>query len=49
MTSPVPAVFAFSTSPITRRTILMWSTPNEVPQVATAVVTPARWQAMTSV
>ena len=27
----------------------MWSAPNAVPQVATAVGTPARWQAMTSV
>ncbi len=27
----------------------MWSSPKAVPQVAMAVVTPARWQAMTSV
>ena len=27
----------------------MWSPPKAVPQVATAVVTPARWQAITSV
>ena len=26
-----------------------WSAPKEVPQVATAVVTPDRWAAMTSV
>ena len=32
-----------------RRRILMCSSPNEVPQVATAVGTPARWQAITSV
>lgn len=32
-----------------RRRILMWSPPNAVPQVAMAVVTPARWQAITSV
>ena len=32
-----------------RRRILMWSLPKAVPQVAMAVVTPARWQAMTSV
>ena len=32
-----------------RRRTLMWSLPNAVPQVATAVGTPARWQAMTSV
>jgi hypothetical protein len=49
ITSPVPPVFAFSTSPSTRRIILMWSTPKDVPQVATAVVTPERWQAITSV
>ena len=36
-------------SPITRRITLMWSMPNEVPQVATAVVMPARWHAITSV
>ncbi|OUD85697.1 hypothetical protein BC477_14920 [Clavibacter michiganensis subsp. michiganensis] len=43
-TSPRPL-----SSPSTRRRTLMWSTPNEVPHVATAVVTPARWQAITSV
>jgi hypothetical protein len=32
-----------------RLRILMWSLPNAVPQVAIAVVMPARWQAMTSV
>ncbi len=32
-----------------RRRILTWSPPKAVPQVAMAVVTPARWQAMTSV
>ncbi len=37
-TSPVEEESAFSTSPSTRRTTLMWSTPNAVPQVATAVV-----------
>ena len=36
-------------SPITRRSTLMWSAPKAVPQVAIAVVTPARWHAMTSV
>ena len=48
-TSPRPEVSALSTSPSTRRITLMWSTPKLVPQVATAVVTPARWQAITSV
>ena len=38
-----------SESMISRRRTLMWSSPNEVPQVATAVGTPARWQAITSV
>ena len=38
-----------SESMIRRRSTLMWSSPNEVPQVATAVGTPARWQAITSV
>ncbi len=33
----------------TRRRILTWSPPKAVPQVAMALVTPARWQAMTSV
>ncbi len=32
-----------------RRMILMWSSAKAVPQVATAEVTPARWQAITSV
>lgn len=32
-----------------RRRILMCSPPKAVPQVAMAVLTPARWQAMTSV
>ena len=36
-------------SVIMRRTILMWPGPNAVPQVATAVVMPARYAAMTSV
>ena len=34
---------------MTRRSTVMWSVPKAVPQVAIAVVTPARWQAMTSV
>ena len=32
-----------------RRRIVMWSLPKAVPQVATAVPTPDRWAAMTSV
>ena len=40
---PVPS------SESSRRAILMWSVPKAVPQVATAVVIPARWQAITSV
>jgi hypothetical protein len=32
-----------------RRSSFTWSSPNAVPQVATAVSTPARWQAITSV
>ena len=32
-----------------RRSTRAWSSPNAVPQVATAVGTPARWQAITSV
>ena len=36
-------------SPMKRRSTLAWSWPNAVPQDATAVVTPARWQAITSV
>ncbi len=42
---PPPAVV----SPSRRRTTLAWSPPNAVPQVATAVVTPDRCAAMTSV
>src|ERR1019366_2742490 len=38
-----------SVSMISLRSTLMWSSPNEVPQVATAVGTLARWQAITSV
>ena len=45
MISPVVA----SVSSSSRRSTPMWSPPNEVPQVATAVGTPARWQAITSV
>ena len=33
-----------SSSPSSRRTTLMWSVPKAVPQVATAVGTPDRWQ-----
>ena len=40
---PVPS------SEIRRRATLMWSAPNAVPHVATAVPTPARWAAITSV
>ena len=36
-------------SPMTRRSTEMWSEPNAVPQLAIAVVMPARWHAMTSV
>ena len=36
-------------SAMRRRTILACSAPNAVPQVAMAVSTPARWQAITSV
>lgn len=42
---PLPAPPA----PISRRTIRAWSEPNAVPQVATAVPTPDRCIAMTSV
>ncbi len=45
MTSPVNASESISS----RRMIPMCSVPKAVPQVATAVVTPARWQAITSV
>ena len=38
-----------SASISSRRSTAMWSPPNAVPQVATAVGTPARWQAITSV
>ena len=38
-----------ASSRMMRRSILMWSAPKAVPHVATAVSTPARWQAMTSV
>ena len=42
-----PAKLSLSIS--SRRSTPMWSTPNAVPQVATAVGTPASWQAITSV
>ena len=45
MTSPPNA----SSSIRYRRSMLAWSAPNAVPQVATAVVTPAKCAAMTSV
>ena len=45
MISPVKLSLSISS----RRSTPMWSTPNAVPQVATAVGTPARWQAITSV
>ena len=38
-----------SESSSSRRSTPMCSAPNAVPQVATAVGTPARWQAITSV
>ena len=38
-----------ASSRMIRRSTLMWSRPNAVPQVAMAVSTPERWQAMTSV
>ena len=38
-----------ASSRMIRRSILMWSTPNDVPHVAIAVSTPDRWQAITSV
>ncbi len=38
-----------ASSRMIRRSTLMWSAPKAVPHVATAVSTPARWQAMTSV
>ncbi len=38
-----------ASSRMSRRSVLMWSAPKAVPHVATAVSTPARWQAMTSV
>ena len=41
--------FIWSSSIKSRRRILMCSVPQDVPHVATAVVMPARWQAMTSV
>ena len=52
--SPLPSVFRRSPaegfeSPITRRTIFTCSSPKAVPQVATAVPTPARCAAITSV
>ncbi len=49
ITSPAAASAESPESPITRRMILMWSTPNAVPHVATAVVTPERCAAITSV
>ena len=45
MISPANASVSISS----RRSTPMWSAPNEVPQVATAVFTSARWQAITSV
>ena len=45
ITSPVNASESISSRRITETC----SVPNAVPQVATAVVTPARWQAITSV
>ena len=42
-----PRISSWSMS--SRRISPMWSEPNAVPQVATAVGMPARWQAMTSV
>ena len=45
MISPANASVSISS----RRSTPMWSAPNAVPQVATAVGTPARWQAITSV
>lgn len=47
--SKVKMTRALPLSISSRRRILMWSPPKAVPQVAMAVVTPARWQAMTSV
>ncbi len=47
--SKVKITSAVALSISSRRRILMWSPPKEVPQVAMAVVTPARWQAITSV
>ena len=44
-TSPRNSFWSISS----RRRILMCSSPNAVPHVATAVSTPARWQAITSV
>ena len=44
-TSPRNSFWSMSS----RRRTLMCSSPNAVPQVATAVSTPARWQAITSV
>ncbi len=44
-TSPRNSFWSISS----RRRILMCSSPKAVPQVATAVLTPARWQAITSV
>jgi DNA primase len=38
-----------ASSRMIRRNSLMWSTPNDVPQVATAPSMPARWHAITSV
>ena len=45
ITSPRNSSWSISS----RRSTLMWSSPKAVPQVATAVSTPARWQAITSV
>ena len=45
ITSPL----VVSWSPRKRRSTRAWSWPNAVPHEATAVLTPARWQAITSV
>ncbi len=47
--SKVKITSAVALSISSRRRILMCSPPKAVPQVAMAVVTPARWQAITSV
>lgn len=47
--SKVKITSAVALSISRRRRILMWSPAKAVPQVAIAVVTPAMWQAITSV